>query len=76
VSKDNNAVLIDESLSLEKIVINDKLIERTELVRLALIATSSDIIYIVTMNYLYGAGENRAISKEIESLFASFRIVV
>ncbi len=74
INRDNNAVLVDGSVSLENIIINKKPVENAELVRFILIATHSDIIYVVTMNYLHGITE-RSITKDLKSIFASFRIV-
>ncbi len=73
-SKDGNSVLFDTSTSLENIIIDGEKIKNIELVRIILVTMQEDTVYVVTMKYLYGLPGSRSISRELEALFASFRV--
>jgi len=73
-NKRNDVLLIDGSIPLGNILVNGENVPRCELVRLVLVAIKADTIFVVTMSYLYGVSA-RVIAKELESVFASFRIV-
>jgi len=75
VSKDNKAILIDASISLKNVMINGNLIDNCELIKLYLVALSPDLIYVIKIQYLYGVGTSRSSSKELEKMFASFRVL-
>jgi len=75
VSNDNKVVLIDGSTSLKNLVINGNIVDKCELIRIYLVALTSDLIYVVRMQYLSGAGASRSVSKELETMFASFRVL-
>jgi hypothetical protein len=74
INKTNDAILIDGSIPLENVAINNQDVQQAELVKIFLISTKANVIYIVRMNYLYGISGSRSDTRELEKLFTSFRI--
>ena len=76
ISKNNKIILFDATSILENVIIDGKEIEKVELVKLFLIATANNLIYVVHMEYLHGLRTTRKLVLEAEQLFLSFRLLI
>lgn len=74
VSTNNDAMLLDSSLLLNKLKIGGEVVESAELTRYALIARQKDLVYIVTVRDLFGRTGPRADADELIKIFKSFRV--
>ena len=75
ISSDNKVILFDATSPLENVLVDGKEIEKVELVKVFLIATAHDLIYVVKLEYLHGIGTTRQSVLEAEQLFLSFRLL-
>jgi hypothetical protein len=75
VSKNNDAVMIDGTITITDITVNRTKVENCQLVRFVLVALKNNTIYVVTMRYLYGFGSSFETKEELGSLFRSFRVI-
>ena len=75
ISKKNDVILIDASVTLENISVNNIPVTKVELARTILIIDRSERINVVTLTYLTGPGSTRARLKELESILLSLRVV-
>jgi hypothetical protein len=76
ISKKNDVILVNASLMLENITVDDAPVTKAELGRAILIVDRPERINVITLNYLSGPGATRARLKELESIMQSFRIVI
>lgn len=75
ISSNNKVILFDATSALENVLVDGKEIEKVELVKVFLIATANDLIYVVNLEYLHGI-TTRQSALEAEQLFLSFRLLI
>lgn len=75
VSTDNRVLLLDASARLEELVVDGIETKEVDLVKVFLVAMENELIYVVSLTYVYSPGTSRRVVENAERIFRSFRIL-